>query len=53
MADAEQYDTILGSFQLGDLSEAEFCRAMRHIGVDEWEIEYLIHEFNSESEHAE
>ncbi len=48
MADAEQYHIILGSFHLGDLSENEFCRAMRHIGVDEYEIEHLIHEYKRE-----
>lgn len=48
MADPEQFDIILGSFHLGDLSENEFARAMRHIGVDEFEIEYLIYEHKRE-----
>lgn len=35
MALEEEYQRLCGCFELGDLSEHEFMRAARHLGVDE------------------
>jgi hypothetical protein len=38
----EQFQALCGCFELGDLSEPEFSRAARQLGVDEHEIGEFI-----------
>lgn len=38
----EDRQKVMGSFALGDMSEPEFFRAMRHLGADDHEIAEFV-----------
>ena len=48
-ADDERMQTVMGAFQLGDLSDCEFSRIMRHeFHLSVYEIEEMIRQFKGD-----
>ena len=45
IAQDEERDRLMGCYEMGDLSTPEFFRAMRHLGIDEAEIEAFVAQF--------